>query len=273
MGSKKKAILLASVGTANINAIEKTLEGIRRTVTDKFPDYDVVQAFTSPHILKALREKQGIIIDSPEQAIHRLYKEGYEEVLIQSLHIIPGEEFHQLVRTISGYRRRNLFKKIELGRGLLHFMGDGNKVPDDYSLAVDAISGGIPEKETIILVGHGTTHPSNASYACLASKFLRKGINNVYLGTLKSYPSIGDVIYDLKSDKVSEVTLIPLMIVSGNHCLKDIASNDNHSWKSIFLEEGFSVNLKLEGLGDNPKIKEIFINHIEDAINGEHIIY
>jgi sirohydrochlorin cobaltochelatase len=56
------------------------------------------------------------------------------------------------------------------------------------------------------------------------------------------------------------------MIVAGDHCMNDMASDEEDSWKSVLLKEGFKVKLYTRGMGENPLVKEIFAQHVEDVI-------
>ena len=52
------------------------------------------------------------------------------------------------------------------------------------------------------------------------------------------------------------LTLMPLMLVAGDHAKNDLAGNDGDSWKSILMARGFDVGLKLEGLGSMPEVRQ-----------------
>jgi sirohydrochlorin cobaltochelatase len=222
-------------------------------------------------IINLLKKRDGIYIDTPEEAIEMLEKEGYGSVIVQSLHIIPGEEYDYLNKIVKTFKDKKVFEKIELGRPILYFKGNSEEVPDDYSLAAEAIKLQLPEDGAVVFMGHGTAHPANASYACLQLVLRDKGINNAYIGTVEGYPTLDNIIFYLKKDSVKEVILMPLMIVAGEHCMNDMASDEKGSWKSILEKEGFKVKLYLHGLGENKIIKDIFAKHVEDSILGNYI--
>lgn len=270
MNNRKKAIVLVSVGTANEKARKNTLDGFEKEVTRIYSDYDVRQAYTSHHIRNLLNKKYGIALDSPEEALERLFREGYEEILVQPILLIPGAEFHELVKIISVLDKRGIFKCIKLGRCLLHLMGDGKFTPDDFGKFAETLISEYQGQGPVVFVGHGTTHPSNAAYACLSTILKRRGDKNFYLGTLMSYPSVHDVIMDLKGDEVVKVTLVPLMIVAGNHMIKDIASEREESWESILKSNGFTVKAVFKGLGDIEGIRDLLISRIGNLISEEN---
>lgn len=270
MVNPKKAILLVSVGTANKDARANTLLGIEREVQEAYKDYSVRQAFTSKHLLKLVWERFGIELDTPEKALEKLGREGFGEIVIQPLHFMPGAEFHELVKVISDFGQRHVFSNIRLGRCLLHYMGDGERFPDDFGRFAEVLIDEYSNRGNILFAGHGTAHPSNAVYSCLGTQLARKGKGNLYIGTLMSYPSINDAMTDMESDGVKEVTIAPLMIVAGNHILNDVASDREGSWKSILRERGFVVDTIFQGIGDLKGVRRIVVANIKDAIDGRY---
>ncbi|MFT8314600.1 MAG: sirohydrochlorin cobaltochelatase [Clostridium sp.] len=267
---KDKVILVVSFGTTYGETRKLTIDSIEQCIQDRFKDYDMKRAFTSHMIIKVLRERDRYIVDTPEEALEKIAEEGYKEVIVQSLHIMPGEEYEYVERVVESYRQKDVFNKIELGRPILYFKGDGEQLQDDYLMAMQAIKLQMPETGSVVFMGHGTTHPANACYSCLQMVLRDHQINNVYIGTVEGYPSLDNIINTLKRDKVEEVTLMPLMVVAGDHCNNDMASDEEDSWKRVLEKEGFKVNLYMHGMGENPLFREIFVNHVEDTIIGKY---
>lgn len=58
------------------------------------------------------------------------------------------------------------------------------------------------------------------------------------------------------------------MIVAGDHATNDMAGEDPDSWKCQFEKAGFPVDCVLKGLGEYPQIHQLFIRHIQEAIDG-----
>jgi sirohydrochlorin cobaltochelatase len=263
---KTKAILLVSFGTTYKETRELTIDSIEENIKNRFSDFEIRRAFTSHMIIKVLRERDGLYIDTPEEALNRLAQEGFSEVIVQSLHIIPGEEYEYVEKVVKSFAYKNVFERIALGRPILHFKGDGEELPDDYSMVVEALKLQLPESGAVVFMGHGSPHPANACYACLQMVMRDHNINNVYIGTVEGYPTLDNVINNLRKDSVEEVTLMPLMIVAGDHCMNDMASDEEDSWKTVLVNEGFKVTLYTHGMGENTLVKEIFAQHVEDVI-------
>ncbi|MBK5242647.1 sirohydrochlorin cobaltochelatase [Clostridium sp.] len=266
----KSAILVVSFGTTYADTRKLTIERIEERVSETFSDYDVRTAFTSHMIIKVLKERDGITCDTPEEALDKLMKEGYAEVIVQPLHLIPGVEYDYVKGVVHRFKNKEAFNKIELGRPALYYKGEEEGRPDDYGILVDSIDQIIPRDKAVVFMGHGTIHYANACYLCLQSVFNDHGYENVYLGTVEGYPTLQDVIRKLKKDKIKEITLMPLMLVAGDHAKNDMASDEKDSWKMVLRDNGFKVNIYLHGLGEIPKFQEIYLEHIRDVIEDRY---
>lgn len=255
----KKAILVVSFGTSYKETREKTIDACEKKIKEGLDGYDFHRAYTSNMIIKKLKNRDGINIENPIQALDRLYDEGYEEVIVQTLHIICGEEFNKLKEQVESYQDK--FKKIILGRPLLTYI-------DDYKEAVEAINHQIPqmeEDEAVVFMGHGTFHESHSSYPALEYMLRDAGIN-AYVGTVEGYPELDQVIDRLKMNNIKKVNLMPFMLVAGDHAINDMAGDEEDSWKTILEEHGFDIKVHLKGLGENPHIQDKFMNHAHDCI-------
>ena len=209
-----------------------------------------------------------MFIDTPEEMLEKLYEQGYDEVIMQPLHIIPGEEFIYINKIRELYKDK--FKSLKIGRPIFYYQGI-EELPQDYSLFIEATKKLYEENNAVVYVGHGTAHSANSVYGCLQAIFEDEGYENVFVGTVEGYPNFETVLKRLKRKSVNEVTLAPLMVVAGDHARNDMASDEEDSWKSMLEEEGIKVNIHMKGLGENEKFNELYINRIEDLINNRYI--
>lgn len=259
----KKAILVVSFGTSYADTRKASIEACENEIAKAYPEYEVRRAFTSQIIINKLAKRDNVEIDNPTQALDRLTEEGFSEVVVQPLHIIAGEEYNEMVEVVAEYNDGR-FDSLVMGRPIL----TGIK---DYEIAVEALNEQLPEigeVQAVVLMGHGTHHPANASYACLQSVLEKEGVENVYVGTVEGYPTLDDVIADLNRDGIEEVTLMPFMVVAGDHASNDMAGDEEDSWKTIMKKEGYSVEIYLHGLGENPAFQGIYKQHVQDAMDG-----
>jgi len=259
----KKGILVVSFGTSYREVEEVSIQACERKIAQSFPEYALRRAFTSSIIRRILQERDGLFIPDTTQALQAMHAEGFTEVIVQPLHIIPGEEYQEKVLQ-PAQAMAGLFDKLLVGRPLLATI-------NDYKEVVAALQSQLPapgEFQAHILMGHGSSHPANACYSCL-QLMLYDSFPRVFVGTVEGYPELTQVIPQLKKQGIREVILSPFMLVAGDHALNDLAGNEEESWKSILEREGFAVSVILKGLGEYPVYQDFFVNRIKDCIGGK----
>ena len=57
------------------------------------------------------------------------------------------------------------------------------------------------------------------------------------------------------------------MIVAGDHANNDMAGDGPSSWKSVLEKAGCSVECRMKGLGEYVGIQNMFLRHVEKAVN------
>lgn len=257
---EKKGILVASTGTTRLNALTKSIAACEYDITASNEDYEIRRGFTSRMIIEKLKKKEGVHIDNPVEALDKMDKGGFSKVLVQPLHVIAGTEFHDLVRETREYRES--FNALIYGDSLLHESRDYQKVArtlgNEYS--------SVKSSEAIVLVGHGTSHPANSSFPALDYVFKDLGMENFFVGTIKSYPGIESVVNKLKENTLQKVHLVPLMLVAGTHAKREMAGKDKMSWKSVLESKGFEVEIHIRGLGENREIRELYERNVENKL-------
>ena len=260
-GEKMKAILVVSFGTSYHETRKLTIEACEQAIADKFSDYELRRAFTSNMIIKKMKERDKIYVDTPIEALKKLKEEGFSEVIIQPLHIIPGSEYHDLYMEARNYK--DYFEKLIIGKPLLYDVKDYIEVARGLESQLPSLK----EKEAVVFMGHGTEHPANSAYANLDYVFKDLGMNNVHMATVEGYPELENVIRKLKANNSEKVALMPFMLVAGDHAQNDMASDDKDSWKSILKEEGFEVETYLHGIGENKEMQKLYIGKVNELIN------
>lgn len=75
-----------------------------------------------------------------------------------------------------------------------------------------------------------------------------------------------DVIPKLKAKGFKNVTLMPIMMVAGDHANNDMAGDDPDSHKSILTKAGFKVNTYIHGLGENENVRALYIQRADEAL-------
>ena len=92
----KKAILAVSFGTTFPDTLEKNIAAIEADLAAAFPDRALRRAFTSGMVIRRLAERDGVEVDTVAQALDRLRREGFSDVVIQATHVMNGEEYDKL---------------------------------------------------------------------------------------------------------------------------------------------------------------------------------
>ncbi|WP_291578694.1 sirohydrochlorin cobaltochelatase [Clostridium sp. UBA6640] len=258
----KKGILVVSFGTSYEHPLKSCIEATENYIRNSFKEFEIRRAFTSNMIIKKLKSRDNLHVDTVGEALLKMREEGFNEVYVQPLHIIYGEEYDKIKSSIDKYREEKAFEKIELGRPLLY-------KNEDYFEAVEALKSQIPElnkNSAVVLMGHGTEHHANSCYFQFEYVARKMDLENVYMATVEGYPEIEHIIPELKAKNIEEITLMPFMLVAGDHAQNDMASDEEDSWKSILEGEGFKINTYLKGLGENNKFQSIYVKHLEDIM-------
>jgi sirohydrochlorin cobaltochelatase len=271
----KKAIVVVSFGTTFPEERKESIEAVENKIRASFPDYEVRRAFTSKIVMKRIAENENIQIDSLEQALEKLSKEGYTEVVVQSTHLTPGEEYdNKVVNVVHKYVKD--FDKIAIGRPVLVYDGT-NGMPNDFAIAAKALKKQMPKIKShgrsVVFMGHGSPHQHNPAYGKLQQAFDTVGIHAV-VGVVEEvdHPNFEDAVALLKERNIKRVILMPLMLVAGDHANNDMAGDEPDSWKNRFTGAGFKVtDIYLHGLGANPKFQDIYVQHIKDAIARKYV--
>lgn len=249
----KQALLAVSLGAvlpqarAHIQAVEQALQA-------ELPQRDFFHAFTSPVIRKTLAG-QGEAIPDPEEALRQLKTLGYEDIIVQPTHILYGLEYEKLQWIVNGFTGQ--FQKLILGKPLLA----GH---EDLCALAEIVTQEYHPADVLVLLGHGTEHPANMVYPALQTALRLQGSENTYVGTIKSWPGLHDIIEQLQKEGRKEILLAPLMLTAGGHTLRDIAGENKNSWKSRLEAASFSVTCHMEGLGILPAVQKLYQKHLRE---------
>ena len=258
---KKVGILLVAFGSSEASA-QVSFENIEKKTKAAFPDIPLRWAYTSTIIRKKLA-KQGKYLDSPEVALAKMMDEGFTHVAVQSLHTIGGEEYHDLRRTVGAFQVMGGFQQIILAYPLL-------ATQEDMQRAVGGILDTIPKErkkdEAVVLMGHGTPHPSNAFYAALMFQ-LQLVDPNIFVGTVEGYPDVGLIRDLVLKKKIKKAYLMPFMSVAGDHAKNDMAGDDADSWKSIFTKAGIEYVPILKGTAEYDVFVDMWVDHLRGPLS------
>lgn len=258
----KPVILVVSFGTSYNESRDKTIGAVENAIAAAYPDYEVRRAFTSQTIIDILAEREGLEIDNVEEAFERLIADGVKTLVVQPTHVMSGYEYSDLIDAVEEYKDN--FDSVAVGVPLL-------TSDEDFDNVIAALRAETADYDVdgtaIIFMGHGTEHEANVTYANLQEKFTAAGADRYLVGTVEATPSLDDVLAAAKEGGYSRVLLEPLMVVAGDHATNDMAGDEEDSWKSVFTAEGFEVEIAMKGLGEIEGIQQIYVQHVQDAID------
>ena len=261
----KDAIVVMSFGTTYKDTRVKTIDATVDAIKAAHPNTKVITAFTSHIIRDRIQQKEGITYPTPEEALAELKKDGYTRVALASLDVIPGMEYNYDAAVYNLYK--NDFKKMTLGTSLMYWMGQENQT-DQVIETLKAVQSQFPKlgkEDALLIMAHGTPDPSNAYYSVIQDRIHTLGMKNVFIYTVEGTPNLEQVIPQLKLHGIKHVTLMPFMMVAGDHANNDMAGNEPDSHKSILEKEGFKVDTYIHGLGENQNIRNLFVERANEA--------
>ncbi len=295
----KKAIVLAAFGSTWENAHKTFKDIVADYENDKdFKDYDVYFAFTSAKCINRSREGEHYASQdfyAPNYWLEAIGRQKYEEVIVQSLHVIPGEEFLRLRDNYVKDFKNNIYADLDdkyLEEGVRIFIGgplleadkDVTKVAD---ILDNEFSKYVQGNNVMAFLGHG--NPANMNYGNGNQRYfdlevaLQKKNPNYFVATVDQEDNLLDELFERMQDqgKVTTgatLTLHALMCIAGDHAHNDMSGieKEGDSWREFFVEKGFkcqydgndantSNNCILKGLGDYAAIRAIWKQHTMDA--------
>jgi sirohydrochlorin cobaltochelatase len=247
-------VVLVASGTATkaFDTYRQIEAGCRRC----FPGHPFHLAFSSRAIRRRAHETAGVQLVTPQAVLEQLARSGHRQAVVQSLHLICGLEFHQMV-----WKAAQGPLELHLGLPLL-------ASPDDFEAVLAWIAAVRPGQgeDGLVLVAHGTDHPAWMAYALLRAKMAARFGDKIFLGQVKGGPAPAVVAERLAAAGCRRVHLRPFMLVAGAHFMKDVAGDGPTSWKAQLGKQGLIVIPQGEGLGTHPAAVALFCRHIKAAL-------
>lgn len=241
----KQAILAVGFGTTHEDAEQSCIRPVEAALGAAFPDWEVRRAWTSRMIIKRMAAR-GVVIENEQEALDRLKAEGYGRIAVASTHIIPGQEYDRLMAAAG---------TLPVSAPLLS--------DEDDLRWMAGLLGDIADQEgrTLLVMGHGTEHRANATYAALRALLPE----TVKLACVEGEYDLDSILDALERVPGKRLTLIPLMLVAGDHAKNDLAG-DGDSWKTRLEARGFDVTARLQGLGSMAAVQQRIVQKVREII-------
>ncbi|MDA3894905.1 MAG: sirohydrochlorin cobaltochelatase [Desulfobacteraceae bacterium] len=253
ISDSKEAILLVAFGISNDEKLP-AYKNVERLVRERLPDAEIHWAYTS-HIIRKKLAQKGIVVSSPEEAVNKLISQGVTRLTVQSLHVIPGHEYDEMLAVLRHYQPE--FESLSIGPPLLSSVSDAEQV-------IDILLKNIPERgadDALIFMGHGTSHSSGFCYVAV-NAMLNEKDSRAYLGTVAGHPTFDQILSSCRKSGVQKAVLVPFMVVSGDHARNDMGGDDPDSWKSMFAAEGIDARPVYRGMTEVNDLAGLFVDHL-----------
>ena len=278
-----KALLLCTFGST-FEAPHQTYKGMVAKFKKEFPGMDVYLSFTSTTCITRWGAKTKEYYTTPDHWLKAIGKAGYKKVMVQSLHVIPGEEYLMLRDYyVKKFKKEHEDISVVVGDPLLVSDRDIKEVAE---VLYNAFKPRLDKGEAVAFLGHGNPENSyssaNMSYHRIKDYMQQNLDKKMFVGTVDCEDMLLDYVMDDMSKVIKEgttVNLTPLMSIAGDHANNDMAgdydkdeSDEDQSWKVQLKKAGYQIedeNCVLKGLGDYPEIVNIWVRHLKEAMSAE----
>jgi len=257
-----KAIILSCFGS--VIEQNKYLE-LKKLVEEKFKNVDVFLSFSSRMVLKDLY-KRGMEYKNLPQILSDVDMLGYKNIIVASINLFPTDEHEMLKKTVEGFNNFSL-ANIRYSNAIL-------TKSKDTTLFLKDLDESVTQKDTANLyVIHGTPALELGGIESItySANFLEMIGDNNYTCSLEGafpfYAVKEQLIKQMKKDGVKNVQVIPMLLVSGNHYIKDMVEIKDD------LADDFNSSI-VESLTDGDRFNlielenstKIILNNIKEEI-------
>ena len=306
-----KVILLVAFGSTwqqAYDAFDVTVNSYKQA----FPGYDVFLSFSSAICINRAAAGENVAprnFYAPPFWLSAFAQPEvqYSEIVVQSLQVIPGEEYTRVINYIKDFANNAngdiddkylAGVKIKLGVPLLQ---DAEKDVPEVAKQLNALYNPQASQGVVAFMGHGNpdsydTYKANVRYTQL-EEALQAYSKNYFVGTVDMMDNFKTNVYarmQAAGITSGKVFCHPLMSIDGDHGHNDMAGDDDDnwdgskftpneegevedtSWKMYFSHLGYTCNNSTmieKGLLELPSIRNIWMNHTKDAISGEPLDY
>ena len=266
-----KAILLVAFGSTWQQAYD-AFDLTREEYQKAFPNYDVFLSFSSAICINRAAAAENTAARSfyePKYWLEAFGRVQYEEIIVQSMQVIPGEEFSRVVNAMKDFGNNSngdLDDKymsqvtLKLGMPLMYTEDDANTL----ATALDNNFAEYAQKGAMLFMGHGNpddydTYKANVRYTQLETAL--QGLNgsyakNYFVGTVDMKENFKVQVYErMQAAGITsgDVYCAPLMSIAGDHAHNDMAGDDD-AWD----EETSSFDINEDGEAEDTSWKMYF---------------
>ena len=296
---KNTAVLLVAFGSTWNNAFlafDKTIAAYEQA----FPEADVYISFSSDICIN--RASVGENVDDngnivkrdyyePRYLLHAIGAAKYSKIYVQSLQVIPGEEFAAVVASVKKFMNNGYIGDAHLDDDYLAKLAKDEAIflgmpllnnPDvdvpEVAKQLNALYSSEAQQGVVAFMGHGNpdtydTFKANVRYEQLEEE-LQKLNSNYFVGTVDMPDNYKQDVWARMQDKGiknGKVYLHALMSIAGDHAHNDMApESEDVSWFEFFSHMGYDAIVPVTnkhplGLLELPGVLNVWINHTKNA--------
>lgn len=253
----RKAIVLVSFGSANLEGLKNTIYLLEDEIRRHFTSATVVTVFSSNMIISLLKERHNTYVKRLDKCLFDLANDLYEEVIIQPLNIMEEALNIEIQKVINEYSYS--FKRIVMANSILS--GTEDYLRERCNLIARSILDE-DSRSPILLVGHGSKTYSNKCYHILKESFQQISGRKIFIATLEGENTLNKAIGEMNKNSVKDIVIQPLFLIKGKHLDRDIFG-ERDSWLSILGELGFNIDIVNKALLQYESIRNIYLNDLK----------
>ena len=275
----KPGILLVAYGSVNFKGTS-TIRHMQQLAEQRF-NLPIRWAFTSDTIRMRLAHKRTKS-DSVFKALARMSFEKFTHVAVQSLHVIPGNEY-DAVQADCSLAIRQYGLAVQMGPPLLTggSSSESSTMQDVARLLIQHIPSARSSSEPVIYMAHGTTNACGVLYDKIAVSVNALDSLVFTLPMISSPPGFGMPPHSSANcggtDRLSKtlamlgsqfktIWLLPMLSLVGKHTIEDIAGDSSTSWKKQIEAHGFLCQAEIKGLADDPNFVSLWFDRVDASL-------
>lgn len=216
--NKKRAIVLACFGS--VIEQQKYLD-LEAKVKEAYPDCEVFTSFSSRMVIKMLKKEKDEVYKNLPQTLADVDMHGFKHVVVVSVNIFPTDEHEFLKKIVTGFKH---FSLANIG-----FTSAILTKTKDTTLFLNDLHKKVSKEDTANLyVIHGTPKLDTIGIDSInySASYLEQIDDRNFTCSLEgAYPYIymNDAVKrKIKAKGFKKVQVIPMLLVSGNHYMKDM---------------------------------------------------
>ena len=290
---KDVAVLLVAFGSTWNNAFQ-AFDKTKAAYEQAFPNADVYVSFSSDICIN--RASVGENVDDngnivkrdyyePRYLLHAIGAAKYSKIYVQSLQVIPGEEFAAVVASVKKFMNNGYLASAHLDDAYLAKLADDEAIflgmpllndPEvdvpEVAKQLDAVYKNETSQGVVAFMGHGNPDTYDTFKANIRYKQLEDALQqinpNYFVGTVDMSENYKQDVMGRMQDKGinnGKIFLHALMSIAGDHAHNDMAGgalegqdedeywddedpeSEDNSWFEFFNHKGYTADVPVVG--------------------------